>query len=236
MEDMSSYSEGQTHQLMDSLEAAGYTPTQVTALGQNFNGALNQLLLVLTGEAKVVANLVFRLVAKIDRDMKGWECLEPVEAEESEFEPSIHEFLEENDGGSCGCEEMIKRARKDGISSGIRHLEAMLREQEKIPVEWRRFVLVSTEVWQSPDGYRYVWYLCWDGERWSLRYYWLGYDFYSRYRLVRLPQVSKTELGSLKSCPSIWRIGFLNPWKTRPLSNFARGLHKFKHILDSTVV
>src|SRR3990167_6250921 len=104
---MSSYSEGQTHQLMESLEMAGYTSAHVTALGQNSNGALDQLMLVLTGVAKVVTDLVFRLVAKIDRDMTGWTCVELVEAEE-EFKPTLHEFLREGENFVNG-EEMVRR-------------------------------------------------------------------------------------------------------------------------------
>jgi hypothetical protein len=52
-EDMSSYSEGQTHQLANALEAAGYTAGEVTALGQN-QEILAQVRQVLSGLAKVV--------------------------------------------------------------------------------------------------------------------------------------------------------------------------------------
>ncbi len=179
---MSSYAEGQVHQLANSLEGAGFTPAHITALGQNSNGVLNQLMLILTGVAKVVTDLVFRLVSKIDRNMDGWKCVEPVEAED-EFEPFLNEFLKQGEG-YIGGEEMIKRSKEKGISSGLRHLEAMLRNQEKIPVEWRKYVLVSTEIWQTPDGDRNVWYLYWDGKRWYLSYDWLSHNFNSDYRLV----------------------------------------------------
>jgi len=36
-EDMSSYKEGQVHQLMERLEAEGFTPDDVTKLGQYEN-------------------------------------------------------------------------------------------------------------------------------------------------------------------------------------------------------
>lgn len=51
---MSSYSEGQTHQLCNALEAKGFTPGQVTALGQNFGGVLDELKLVILGLATIV--------------------------------------------------------------------------------------------------------------------------------------------------------------------------------------
>lgn len=50
---MSSYSEGQTHQLANALEAAGYTPRDLTTLGQN-RESLVEFRLVLRGLAKIV--------------------------------------------------------------------------------------------------------------------------------------------------------------------------------------
>ena len=139
--------------------------------------------------AKVVAfvatatRVVFSLIAKIDRDIAGWTCIEPVKAEEGEFESFLAEFLEP--GESClGGEEMVKIAKKQGILTGLRHAEAMLRDQDRIPADWRKYYLVFPEVWQSPRGRRYVFYLYWDGDRWCLGYNWLGNDFYSDCRLV----------------------------------------------------
>jgi len=125
----------------------------------------------------------FQLVAKIDRDMTGWTCLEPVGAEEGEFEPTLCEFLREGENSING-EEMIRRAKEQGVLTGLRHAEAMLRNQERIPVEWRKHYLVFPEVWQGPGGGRNVFYLYWGGRRWYLVCGWLGDDFYSRSRLV----------------------------------------------------
>ncbi|MDP2683813.1 MAG: hypothetical protein Q8P20_02040 [bacterium] len=49
---MSSYSEGQTHQLMDKLEAEGFTPDDITLLGQSKQ--LPGILSVLHGFAEIV--------------------------------------------------------------------------------------------------------------------------------------------------------------------------------------
>lgn len=51
---MSSYCEGQTHQLANALEAEGFTPGELTALGQNQNSVLTGLRLVVRGLAKIV--------------------------------------------------------------------------------------------------------------------------------------------------------------------------------------
>lgn len=50
---MSSYSEGQTHQLANALEVAGYTAADITTLGQN-RELLVEFRLVLRGLAKIV--------------------------------------------------------------------------------------------------------------------------------------------------------------------------------------
>ncbi|OGZ76229.1 MAG: hypothetical protein A3G45_02325 [Candidatus Staskawiczbacteria bacterium RIFCSPLOWO2_12_FULL_37_15] len=142
-----------------------------------------QFLVFLQNGAKALASLAFRLVG-IERDMTGWELLEPAPAEEGEFEPSIHEFLMDKDGGRCSGEEMVKRAKEQGALTGLRHAEAMLRNQERIPVEWQKYYLVFSEVWQGPGGGRLVWRLSWDGAHWRLVYGWLGCGFVSSYRLV----------------------------------------------------
>src|SRR3989338_4120264 len=179
---------GQVHEAELTLEKAGATPEFWIRLAQNFELA--------KATVAFVMNSIFQLVAKISCDMTNWKCLEPVEAEEGGFEISAREFIKEDDNGCCGGEEMLKRAKKLGASSGLRHLEAMLREQEKIPVKLRKFVLVSTEVWQSTDGSRLVWCLYWGGERCYLGYRWLEVDFFSFSRLVASrPLSSKQSLG-----------------------------------------
>lgn len=129
-------------------------------------------------------SVVFRLVVDIDRDMTGWKCIDPVVAMDGEFEPVLQEFLRDGDNGCVGGEKMVKRAKEMGVLTGLRHAEAMLREQEKIPVEWRKHVLVFAEVWQSSYGIRYVWCLYWRDGRWYLHCSWLDYVFDSIFRLV----------------------------------------------------
>jgi len=51
---MSQYLEGQTHQLSEALQEAGFTKDDVTALGQNRDGILSQLKQVLLGLATIV--------------------------------------------------------------------------------------------------------------------------------------------------------------------------------------
>src|SRR3989338_9268272 len=60
-EDMSSFSEGQTHLLMDALEKKGFTPSHVTKLGQFSNIA--GIMAVLDGQAEI---------RSVGEDMPRW--------------------------------------------------------------------------------------------------------------------------------------------------------------------
>ena len=175
---------GQVHEFALTLEKAGAKPEHYDFVAKSLDLA-NQILALVEMAMKVV----FTLVAKIERDMTGWTCEEPFVAKEGEFEPYLQEFLQKGEDCVAG-EEMVKRGAKD--KTGLRHAEAMLRQQEKIPAEWRKYYLVFPEVWQSPSGDRYVWYLDWSGERWSLHCYYLGRDFGSYDRLVGARKCQKS--------------------------------------------
>ena len=175
---------GQAHETELTLARAGATEEFWTRLAQSVELAKAVVALVM--------NRVFRLAANIERDMMGWKCREPVEAAEGEFEPLLYEFFADGENW-VGTEEVLKRAKEKGISSGLRHLEAMLREQYKIPVEWRKYCcFVSTEIWlSSPNGERSVWCLEWNGEYWYLSYIWLGLGLTPRCRLLSSRKCSK---------------------------------------------
>lgn len=145
--------------------------------------------------AKVVALLpfVFRIVAGFDRDMRKdkWELLSDHDAKDGEFVPELMEFVtDEDENGYISGDEMVKMTERED-SGGQRHAEAMLRDQHKIPEEWRKYVLVFPEtVWRNPDGRRRVADLYWDGYRWCLSFAWLELDFRRFCRVVRLRKVS----------------------------------------------
>ncbi len=175
---MSSISLGQAHEAEVTLSKAGAT-------GENFwdpiskSESLCRKVLVFVAE---MLRLVFTLKATTDRDMTDWKCEKPVLAE-GEFELELKEFLRKGESYLDG-KDMVKRAKELDIDSGLRHLEAILREQDKIPVEMRRFCLISTQVWLHSSGNRFVWYLSWCGKHWVLGYYSLSHILNSDYRLV----------------------------------------------------
>jgi len=130
---------------------------------------------------------VFTLKSTFDRDMvrEGWRSLEKDHSDkDGEFAVELVDIF----GGKSvlsGSEfERLAKAEKD--IGGQRHLESLLREADKIPVEYRNFCLVASEtVWVDSLGYRSVPSLYWDGAGWSLDFGFLGLDFRSGCRLVR---------------------------------------------------
>lgn len=135
---------------------------------------------------------VFRLVAGFDRDMtkeEKWELLSDTEAKEGEFKPELVEFLKDGEDYVSG-DEMVKRTDSEDCG-GQRTAEAMLREQDKIPQEFRKYYLVFPKtVWRLRLGGRRVAYLHFRGGRWYLGFFWLGNDFGRHCRVVRLGKVS----------------------------------------------
>lgn len=127
---MSSYSEGQVHQLADALETRDYSKAQLSDLGQNKDGVLDSLKLVLMGLATIV---VIGLKLVLDKDFSSskfiggnWSTWKgPADGsgtdgdEDYVPEPDVIDFeqvvtevhLREEDGGSVIGEEWMKRAR-----------------------------------------------------------------------------------------------------------------------------
>ena len=124
---------------------------------------------------------------RYDKKKDGWKLESdcgPVVGEPTLY---LEEFLCEGESYVKG-DVMVARAKEmPGLPAGQMHAERLLEQADQIPVEWRKFVLVFTDtVWLRPFGLRFVAFLYWDGGGWCLRFGWLGGDFRSDYRVVRL--------------------------------------------------
>ncbi len=133
---------------------------------------------------------IFRLAQGFDSDMANdsWELLFDSRLKEGEFMPELVELGREDcvDG-----DEMVKRTEQENCG-GQRAVEAMLRDQDKIPQEWRKYVLVfPATIWRDRLGVRSVASLFWGGFRWCLDFIWLGSGFYRHYRVVRFGKYQK---------------------------------------------
>lgn len=99
---------------------------------------------------------------------------------------SLSELLQ-GEETSIKATEMLKRANKMGNLAGLAHARYLFSRKEMIPEEWKKYFLIfpGTELSDS-DGNLHVPCLRWDGDEWYLFFRWLGNDFHSDYRLVRL--------------------------------------------------
>ena len=126
---------------------------------------------------------IFNLREEIDRSLSGgWTCKNPIPFKVGPFEPKLVEFLIGEEKIITGAE-MVKRANEMGINTGIRHAEALIREQIIMDKTWNRHVLVFPEVWTGPGGDS-VWCLYGDMKIWQIQYDELIHGFNSDYRFV----------------------------------------------------
>lgn len=133
--------------------------------------------------------MVFRLRPDFEPDkpsrLKKLEKDSP--AKEGEFIPEIEEFLRGEDESSIGEEELMRRLHGRDDIAGQRHLEAMARDQEALPEEWREFELVVPEtIWATEEGSHYIPVLRFYDRRWQLFFYSSCNGFSRRYRVVRI--------------------------------------------------
>ena len=127
--------------------------------------------------------IVFGVSCKIQRNMDGWQCLLPMPLKLGTFEPILKSFLLGGEALIPG-KDMIDRAMRLGVATGLRDAEAMLRGQEIIPKACRRFVPLFPEVWLNPAGIECVFCLYWRVSMWELNYDELRNGFNSDYRLI----------------------------------------------------
>lgn len=99
---------------------------------------------------------------------------------------SLSEFLQKEETAIKG-KEMLKRANKLGNLAGLAHARYLFSRKEMIPEEWKKYILIfaGTELRVS-RGVLDVPCLLWYGGEWYLTFHWIGHDFFSLFRLVRL--------------------------------------------------
>lgn len=123
-----------------------------------------------------------------DQTKSGWKLLEHTPRRiTSVADIELVPFLREGEEWVEG-EEMVRRARIEfDANLGQEDAEYILEHTAEIPAEFKDFYLVFPgTVWQDSDGYRHVSYLDSDGGRWYPDFLWIGDDWNSDGRLVRL--------------------------------------------------
>lgn len=115
-----------------------------------------------------------------------WEVVEDVEPSEFKVEDlDFVGFLEPGESVVTGTV-MRERACTLKANFGLSDAPRLLEEQADIPesVRGKYIVLAGTKV-RNPGGDLGVPVLCFDGEQWYLRWFWLGRDWDGRGRLPR---------------------------------------------------
>lgn len=179
-EDMSSYTEGQVHQLANKLEAEGFTPEDITKLGQLKNLSDIRGLFRGTHELRLVRHI-------IDCDAKpfipdGWKVEKHRKDGQLEWNAekvSLYLSQLQKDGKYIGGNELRKELQGMFVYNA-NVLDYLLVHQELIPEEWKgKAVFFWGTIYRHSDGDLCVRFLRWDGVQWHWDYRWIGYDFYS---------------------------------------------------------
>lgn len=176
---MSSYSEGQTHQLMDKLEAAGYTAEDITKLGQSKH--LPEIKDVLNGRGVISypQHLIDCDAAPFRPD--GWSVENHIKGGQLEWNPTrVKLYLAKSQKPGKLVEGSKLRNELEGqmvLNANV--LDYLLKNPELIPDEWKGKAIFfwSTIYRYSLDGLC-VRYLFWNDSRWSWSYRWLYESFY----------------------------------------------------------
>jgi hypothetical protein len=178
-EDMSSFREGQTHQLMDSLEEKGFTSDLITKLGQ-FDD-MPELIAVLNGESEIVPT---KYIVDLDADPMipdGWEKEEHTKGGQFEFDPKqIALYLDEQQqaGGVILGNNLRKKLEGKGVYNA-NLLDFYLANPQLIPEEWKgKSVFFWGTIYRRSRGVLCVRYLYWSSGMWRWYYRWLdpGFD------------------------------------------------------------
>ncbi|OJI06917.1 hypothetical protein BK004_02160 [bacterium CG10_46_32] len=170
---MSSYSEGQTHQLMERLESELLTPHDVTLLGQfnNWPGILD----LIHGRAEIVPK---RHVIDCDADpflSESWSVEQHVKGGQLEWDPAkvaLYLTEEQNCGSIKG--DKLREELKSRHVLNANVLDYLLANPHLIPEAWKgKYVFFWGTIYRGPGGDLYVRCLDWGGDGWRWGCYWL---------------------------------------------------------------
>ncbi len=162
------------NQLGDGLEAAGFSPDDVTKL-RAFAG-LKTIKAVLNGYAKI--EIVKHLV---DLDANpfvpdGWKVEEHTIGGQFEWSPTavaLYLSTKQQNGGVIGGHDLRKEMKNQRVFNA-NLLDFLLANPHLIPEEWKgKYVFFWGTIYRSSDGNLCVRFLRWVGDEWFWYYSWL---------------------------------------------------------------
>ena len=208
---MSSYSEGQTHQLMERLEAEGFTPDHVTKLGQFGNLAGVKSVLEGTAKIKPVAEDAARVITlnpiTIAINLGSTPKLPFNKAEVKENHGCSWAIVEKRAEGLYvnGRKVVLYLSRRQQNGKSLKGydlreeltgkpvlnanlLDALAGNPHLIPEDWKkdengntRYVFFWATIYRDAHGCRYVRYLSFHDGSWHRDCNWLAHDWHGSF-------------------------------------------------------
>ena len=84
-------------------------------------------------------------------------------------------FADGQKNGKCIVGNELRKVLKDQKVLNANLLDFLYKHPKFIPEEWKgKCVFFWGTIYRNSDGYLYVRYLFWNGDRWDWDYYWLG--------------------------------------------------------------
>lgn len=175
---MSSYTEGQIHQLANALETANFTSDDVTKLGQFSDLSDLRGLFRGTHELRQVKHVINCNADPVCPD--GWKVEEHRKGGQLEWDVSkIQLYLSkgQKDGNWTPGNKLRKELEgKSVLNANV--LDYLLKNPHLIPEEWKnKYVFFWGTVYRYSAGNLVVRFLRWDGDEWDWYSYWLDDDF-----------------------------------------------------------
>ena len=184
---MSSYTEGQIHQLANALEMANFSPDDVTKLGQFENLSEVRGLFLGTHEIKRLKHLIDCDASpfcpdewKVEKHCNGGQ----LEWDVSKIQLCLSE--KQKDGGWVGGNKLREWLEgKAVLNANV--LDYLLRNTQLIPEEWKnKYVFFWGTIYRDPGGVLVVRCLAWLGGGWDWASSWLGSGFRDSHPAVLL--------------------------------------------------
>jgi len=172
---MSTLSIGLLNQLGDALEAAGFSPDDVTKL--RTSGKLGDVKKVIHGlmEIKPVENIIDTDAQPFCPD--GWKVEEHQKAGKLEWNPAkvILHLDQGQKNGKCLEGNNLRKALKGQPVMNAVVLDWLLAHPELIPEEWKgKYIYFWGTIYRDSVGRLYVRCLYWGDGSWGWRCRWLG--------------------------------------------------------------
>lgn len=133
-------------------------------------------------------DLIFKYTAGFDRNKLNdrWSLEIDTTIDPFEFTITLVDFLESKES-FVGSENIVTRAHSRFVFTDQHHLEAMLREQHKIPSEYNSYDLIALETqWYDTYSCLNIPYLRFCVNEWYLLFKPLSGDFGKKYRMLRI--------------------------------------------------